>query len=460
MRRRPAALVAIGLLLMTGAAPAAAAPGPPDAPQWYFDAWQVASLWADGARGQGITIAEIDTGVSGNVPEIAANMLPGKDLGNGKLDGRTDHDVDPFGHGTAMASLMVARPGLLEITGLAPDAKVLPIAVPIHGTDDSAGAADDQLPQAIRWATDHGGKIISLSLGGHRDPSRDGVPCPRDEQDAVNYAITNGALVVAASGNLGDKGSPVEDPGVCLGVVSVGAVDRSNSVATFSSRHRYLTMSAPGVAIASLGRVPGTAFSGDGTSQATALTSASLALVWSKYPRLSGRQVLSRVLATLDRKSASRDPGYGYGIVNPNRAITATVAPSAPNPVFEALDPFLARQRPDAKTGLRVPAPVATGAPFGEVLIGDGPGTFSAPVIAGSSAGVAGGLAVIALAVSGLRARRRRAMLAATGPPQWGWPVPAWPPGPPPASEACGVHPVAAPAADVPASSGQDGSAW
>ena len=269
----------IGALLVTTlalAAPAAAAPGPPEAPEWWFDAWQVPSLWTAGARGQGVVIAEIDTGVNASLAELSANVLPGKDFGNPSLDGRTDHELETFGHGTAMASLMVAHTGLADITGLAPDAKLLPIAVPIRGTDDAPAVGSDQVPAAIRWAADHGGKIISMSLGGERFANRDRFACPQDEQTAITYAIGKGAIVVASAGNAAAKGSPVEDPGVCLGVISVGAVDDNGAVASFSSRHPYLTMTAPGVSIPSLGRDAGTAFIGDGTSQATALTSAAL----------------------------------------------------------------------------------------------------------------------------------------------------------------------------------------
>ncbi|MDT4985320.1 MAG: rane-anchored mycosin, partial [Pseudonocardiales bacterium] len=154
--RRAAALLAAGLLVAT-AAPATAAPGPPDAPEYWFDSWHIEQLWQSGVRGQGVTIAEVDTGVNAKLPELAANVLPGKDFGR-TGDGRIDREVNEFGHGTAMASIMVGRAGLLGITGLAPSAKLLPIAVPLTGTTDAA--PNDHLADAIRWAVDHGGKVI------------------------------------------------------------------------------------------------------------------------------------------------------------------------------------------------------------------------------------------------------------------------------------------------------------
>ncbi|HVU91200.1 MAG TPA: S8 family serine peptidase, partial [Jatrophihabitans sp.] len=342
------AALAAGLVLL-GAAPAAAVPaaaaplattpGPPSAPEYWFDNWRVPALWAGGARGQGVTIAEIDTGVNAELPELAGRVLKGKDFGAGG-DGRVDREVDRFGHGTAMASIMVARPGLFGITGLAPAAKVLPVAVPLRGTTDSG--RPDRLADAIRWSADSGAKIISMSLGGKRSPRYDTQPCSPDEQAAIYHALSKGALVLAAVGNTGPSRNAVEDPGVCLGVVAVGAVDASGTVARFSTRQPYLTFVAPGVRVPSLGRVAGQAYSGNGTSQATAIASAVAALVWSKYPRLTAAQVLSRLLATLDDRRRTPSPAYGYGRLDAYRAVTADVRASTTNPVYAAVTPFLA----------------------------------------------------------------------------------------------------------------------
>src|SRR5262249_24681031 len=157
-----------------------------------------------------------DTGVNASLPELKANVLPGKDYGTPGTHGHIDHATDLFGHGTAMASIMVARPGFMHVTGLAPDAKLLPVAVPLRGTNDEASNGKDHLADAIKWAADNGGKIISMSLGGSRTPASGEPPCPYDEQRAISYATQKGAIVLASSGNSGQKRSPVEEPGVCL----------------------------------------------------------------------------------------------------------------------------------------------------------------------------------------------------------------------------------------------------
>jgi subtilisin family serine protease len=401
-----AALVAAALLTAT-AAPAAAAPGPSDAPQYWFDTWQVEQLWQSGARGQGVTIAEVDTGVNAQLPELKANVLPGKDFGR-TGDGRIDREVNEFGHGTAMASIMVGRQGLLGITGLAPSAKLLPIAVPLTGTTDAAH--DDHLAEAIRWAVDNGGKVISMSLGATRDPAEESVPCPAAEQAAVYYALGKGAVLLAAAGNHGLGTNAVEEPGVCLGVVSVGAVDQAGAAADFSSKHRYLTLAAPGVDIASLSRVPGSAYSGDGTSQATAIAAGVVALVWSKYPKLTGEQIVTRVLATLDQRRTKRDTGIGFGVINAYRAVTGRVPSGALNPVYAAAAPFLARDRAFAKAARAVTPKRAADnlAPTGTFSVGSAPRVFVPKVLGAIATAAAGLLALIALTVAAGVGRRRR----------------------------------------------------
>jgi subtilisin family serine protease len=395
---------AIGAVLFGAAAPAYATPGPANAPEYWFDSWKVPQLWRAGARGQGMVIGEIDTGVNVAVPQLEGKILSGHDFGPDGGNGHVDRDQDAFGHGTAMASIMVASPGPFGITGLAPAAKILPIAVPLIGTTDAA--PDDQLPAAIRWAADHGANIINMSLGGKRIPGEDSHSCPPDEQQAIFYAMRKGAVLVAAVGNSGPTKNSIEEPGVCLGVVSVGAVDETGTVAEFSSREPYLTVDAPGVNVPSLGRVVGQGYSGDGTSQAAAIVSAVVALTWSKYRSLTPRQVVARLLATTDDNHAPPDAAYGYGIVDGYRAVMASVAASAPNPVYDAAEPFLAREQALA-VPLRPPAPVHRRRLDARGYGVSGPSRLTQPGVLGGGIVAVVGLVVFGLLVAGGRRARR-----------------------------------------------------
>jgi subtilisin family serine protease len=408
-------LIATAAAAVFAFAPSAVAtPGDPYAPQYYFDQWHLHQLWARGANGHGIDIAEIDTGVDASLGVFSGRVAPGTDFGQLGGDGETDRDRDPYGHGTSMASIMVGRPGQFGIQGVAPAATLLPVAIPLTGTTDAQ--TNDRLPEAIRWAADHGAKIISMSLGGVRRETQNRTACPDDEQQAIFYALRKGAILFAASGNRGANDDAVEEPGVCLGVVSVGAVDKHGTVAAFSSRHRYLTMTAPGVDIASIGP-QGAPFSGDGTSQATAIASAVAALVWSKYPSLTGDQVVARMLATLDRRTTTADPAYGYGIVNAYRAVTADVPTSAPDPVAALARPFMNAHVARARA-VRPPAPIVHNAtPPGSYSVGSSPRLYEPRVLVAAGIGLAGLVALVGLAIGGAVARRRRRLAAAFAPP-------------------------------------------
>lgn len=419
-RRLGGALLASCAVLVASTGPAQAAPGPPGAPQYYFDDWKLYDLWDDGARGDGITIATIDTGVNADLDELAGRVVSGTDLGR-RGNGQVDREVSEFGHGTAMASIMVARPGLLDITGIAPDAKVMPIAVPLNGTTDAE--RPDRLADAIRYGADNGAKIISMSLGGKRDADSDLESCPDDEQAAVFHALSKGAIVIASVGNTGPRRNVIEEPGVCLGVVSVGAVDSRGDVASFSSRQPYLTLVAPGVNIASLGRVEGSAYSGDGTSQATAVASAVAALVWSRYPRSSGRDIVTRLLATLDTRGVSgHSDAYGYGRLDAYRAVTASVPASAANPVYSTAAPFIARDGAFDQRGPAAPRPAATSpapAPAASPPVGD-PSRVTPLLLLGVAVAGAGLALLVLLTVVGVRARRHRPAVV------HGWPMTAF----------------------------------
>lgn len=407
---RAAAAVSVAMLAFAVTAPPSfAAPGPPGAPEWWFDSWHVQSEWAQGHDGSGIVIAVADTGVQANVTALSGQVLPGADFTGNGTDGREDFDSEDFSHGTAMASIIVAKDGAFGVEGVAPGAKILPMALPLEGVQLSGGTpTPDATAVSIRWAADHGARIISMSLGGVRTQKNDRIPCPLSMQDAVTYALHKGAIVLAASGNAATSGSPVEEPGVCIGVVSVGAVTQSLDVAAFSSRHPYLTLAAPGDNVPSLNRVDGHAFAGSGTSQATALAAAALALVWSAHPKESNRQILTRVIQTAqDLGTKGHDNAYGWGFVRPDLAIAArTPAASAANPVFDAAAPLLAAENaPQPKLALRKTAGNPK-APLGTVVVGKNVSVLGPRFkrFVGYTVGLA--LLGIALLAFGLRPRR------------------------------------------------------
>jgi subtilisin family serine protease len=425
-----AAVVAVAAALLTvfASAPAAGAvPGTARYPEYWWDRWGVPGLWAAGHRGNGITVAVVDSGVQ-PIPALAKALVGGKDFTGLGGNGETDRERDVFSHGTAMSSIIAAQPSSKPLLGTAPGAAIMPIAVPLGGVRSTVEA--DRTAAAIDYASSHGAKVISMSFGARRNPILNaGEPCPTDTQAAIFRALLRGALLVASSGNDGENKSPVADPGVCIGVITAAAADADDRVASFSSRHGYVTVAAPGVDVLSLNR-DSDLFVGEGTSQAAALTSAALALIWSAYPRESNRQIAARLVGgAQDAGPQGRDRAYGYGLVNPGRSVRLRLTASTPNPVFAAADPFLAQLKL-AGQHVAAPAPVRAGPPR-IARRGTEPGRSAAQrALIGAAVATLGLVGLLAA----LWPRRRRIepqVAAGPWPPPPTWPpLQTWPPPP------------------------------
>jgi len=312
-------------------APAYAEP-PSGGRQWFYDLWEVESaIWAH-AQGDGVTVAVLDSGVQADVPDLAEAVLPGADFTGETRDGR--EDSDPDGHGTAMASIIAAAEGGAELTGLAPQARILPVNIGIYSSEDEAQV----LAEAIRWAGDNGADVISMSIGMVDSTAPNG--CPTVVQDAVTYVIEeHDTVVVAATGNEGADVNVVNYPASCRGVVGVGAVNENLRPSYFSQRRPYVDLAAPGESVFALNR-DGELELIEGTSPATALVSASVALLRSAYPEESGRQVVSRLLRTLVNTPppGQRHISVGFGVIDPAAAL-ATDSPPADvsNPIYDEI---------------------------------------------------------------------------------------------------------------------------
>src|SRR5262249_36561244 len=153
-------------------------PGPNEE-EWWFDSLAVQSKAWPFTKGEGVTVAVLDTGVNANLPEFQGGVvLPGTAFDGDSGDGRRDTDTES-GHGTGMASLITGQGGGQSgIVGVAPGAKILPIDVHIGG---------DNAAKAIRYAADHGAKVINISQG--ISSAGQAQICPPDVQDAVAYAV-------------------------------------------------------------------------------------------------------------------------------------------------------------------------------------------------------------------------------------------------------------------------------
>ncbi|SFX47588.1 type VII secretion-associated serine protease mycosin [Streptomyces atratus] len=294
--------------------------------QWGLQAIHTAKAWQT-TKGRGITVAVVDTGVDGSLPDLAGQVLPGKDMiGFGARRG----DRSWARHGTAMAGIIAGHghgagrdDGVL---GIAPEAKILPVRVILEASDPARAKARESrgtaLADGIRWAADHGADVINLSLG---DDSKSAHPEP-GEDAAIQHALKKGAVVVASAGNGGEKGDHISYPAAYPGVIAVAAVDRYGTHAAFSTRRWYATVSAPGVDI--VVAAPDHQYYVEwGTSAASAFVSGAVALVRAAHPELTPAQIKKLLTDTARSAPASgRDDARGYGIVDPAAAIEAGAA--------------------------------------------------------------------------------------------------------------------------------------
>ncbi|MFI8997958.1 type VII secretion-associated serine protease mycosin [Streptomyces sp. NPDC053542] len=287
--------------------------------EWALDALHVEDAWGT-TKGDGITVAVLDTGVDATHPDLEGQVLPGKDLiGFGAERG----DKTWADHGTAMSGIIAGHghghsDGVL---GIAPEAKILPVRVILEDADPERKRARTEranaLADGIRWAVDHGADVINLSLGDDSDSAH---PEPREDA-AVQYALSKGVPVVASAGNGGQQGDHVSYPAAYPGVIAVTAVDRYGTRARFSTRRWYATVSAPGVDVV-IANPDRKYYEGWGTSAAAAYVSGAVALVRAAHPGLRPAEIKQLLTETAqDSPAHGRNDDLGAGLVDPAAAI-------------------------------------------------------------------------------------------------------------------------------------------
>lgn len=315
-----AGVVALTGALLLATAPVASADYVRDQ-QWVLNAFAVEDVWAE-SQGQGVTVAVVDSGVDASHPDLAGQVLEGKDFTGGG-----NAQEDRLGHGTSMASI-IAGHGHGEgnssgMMGLAPKAKILPLRTLQTEKDPNH---DETWAAAVRYAVDKGAKVINLSF------SNDGGKTLSDGRAAIAYAQAHDVVVVSGSGNEGSIA--VDEPAALPGVVAVGAIDEKANRWEGSNTGKGLALMAPGVKVLAADTTRSQQYSlSNGTSDATAYVSAAAALVRSKYPDLSAGQVINRLIksATFAHHKGLKAPDeeYGYGIVRPYSALTMDI-PAGP----------------------------------------------------------------------------------------------------------------------------------
>ena len=214
--------------------------------QWYLDNDNAWTFWPTVPKLFSVKVAVIDTGIDGSHPDLMGRVVEARSFVGGSPY------TDQQGHGTFIAGLIAANPSNNEgIAGMAFNAQLM-IAKVVRG-DGTISLAGEIA--AIRWAVDHGARVINLSLGGVRDPLDPQLDTysPLEAAD-VEYAYSRGVVVVAAVGN--GPQSPAtpwkfaDYPAALPHVIGVSAVRQDGTVPDYSNRDAvYNDVAAPGAAI-------------------------------------------------------------------------------------------------------------------------------------------------------------------------------------------------------------------
>ncbi|MGO1051979.1 S8 family peptidase [Crossiella sp. CA198] len=285
------------------------------------------TAWAAGYTGSGVTVAVLDTGVDNTHPDLADREVGGKNF-SGSPDA-----LDHYGHGTHVASTIAgtgAKSGG-KYRGVAPDARLLDVKV----LADNGSGADSGIIAGMQWAAEQGADIVNMSLGGFDTPDLDPL------EEAVNtLSAKHGTLFVIAAGNAGPRAGTIHSPGSADAALTVGAVDRDNQLAEFSSRGPRKgggmikpDLTAPGVDIVAarhadgkIGEPVGDGYTRlSGTSMATPHVAGATALLAQQHSGLTGDQ-----LKALLTGSSVPTPGLtpfeqGAGRVDSAKVLTQTV---------------------------------------------------------------------------------------------------------------------------------------
>ncbi|UTR10296.1 S8 family peptidase [Evansella sp. LMS18] len=262
---------------------------------WGINRVQAPTVHSWGARGNGVRVAVLDTGIASHEDlriSGGASFITSEPSYN-----------DLNGHGTHVAGTIAARDNTYGVLGVAPDVNLYAVKV----LDRNGSGSLSGIARGIEWAIANNMDIVNMSLGGSTGSTA--------LRQAADNAYNRGILLVAAAGNTGSAG--ISFPARYNSVMAVGATDSNNNRASFSTFGNELEIMAPGVSV--LSTYPTNRYvSLNGTSMASPHVAGVAALVKSRYPNATNVQIRNRLNSTATNLGSSYY--FGNGLVNAARA--------------------------------------------------------------------------------------------------------------------------------------------
>jgi len=267
------------------------------AERWGVTRIEAPQVWQITRGDQSIIVAVLDTGINKDNQNLADRVVADVNL----TDSPTSDDI--YGHGTHMAGTIAA---------IAPECSLINVKV----ADDVGRCEPSVVARGIIWAVDQGAKVINISLAMKASP---------DLVEAVNYAWSQGAILIAAAGNKG--GSEPSYPAYYVNCLAVAGTNKNNTLALLSSHGDWVDVAAPGFNIYS--ELPQNQYGyKTGTSAAGAHVSGVAALVFSvAEDGNTNGTVNDEVRWAIENSCTSiAADGVGNGLVNAFQAVTETLS--------------------------------------------------------------------------------------------------------------------------------------
>lgn len=284
--------------------------------QWHLSKIQAPSAWDVSKGSSNVIIAILDTGFDSSHPDLAGKFVGGYNAYNNN----NDWSSAPCGHGNLVAGVAAsATNNGIGVAGLGWQNMILPIKV----TGSDCYTTTSILARAIAYATDSGARVANISFAIYAGD--------RTITNAAKYMYNHGGLVVAAAGNSGQLINGKDN----RYIISVGATDNNDNIASFSTYGKYVDFSAPGVSVYttcicqssvsdSTGTytVPTYYMPASGTSFSSPIVSGLVALMYSKNPSLSPQQVYDVLKqSSVDLGGSGDDNYYGWGRIDASKAL-------------------------------------------------------------------------------------------------------------------------------------------
>ena len=272
--------------------------------QWGLQKIHAPEGW-DFTRGSSsVVIAVIDTGIDGTHQDLADKVMAGYNfVADPDVAIPAHSNSDDNYHGTHVAGIAAAMTDNgVGVAGVSWESLLMPVKV----LNASGKGSYENVALGVRYAADHGAKVINMSLGGDEDS--------QTLRDAVEYAYGKGCLLLAASGNYG--WSTLLYPARYDHVMGVGRTDQNDVRYSTSNYGTGLNVMAPGSSIYST--MPGNSYGYlSGTSMSCPFASGLAALVWAVEPDASNDAVQAYIQENaVDLGASGWDPYYGYGRID------------------------------------------------------------------------------------------------------------------------------------------------